>query len=47
MPAEPPNQVAVRAGRRPGRPDTRALILQAAKTEFAGKGFDRATVRFT
>lgn len=45
MPTEPPNQVAVRAGRRPGRPDTRALILQAAKTEFAGKGFDRATVR--
>lgn len=46
MPAEPPaGLVAARAGRRPGRPDTRALILQAAKTEFAGKGFDRATLR--
>ena len=34
-----------RAGRRPGSPDTRALILSAAKTEFATKGFDRASVR--
>lgn len=46
MAAEPRTGVAkVRSGRRPGRPDTRASILQAAKTEFAVKGFDRATVR--
>jgi AcrR family transcriptional regulator len=46
MAAEPPSAEKVRAGRRPGRPDTRALILQSAKTEFAEKGFDRATLRF-
>lgn len=34
-----------RSGRRPGRPDTKARILQAAKGEFAAKGYDRATVR--
>lgn len=45
MAANPPSKVAVRAGRRPGRPDTRALILEAAKNEFASKGFDRATLR--
>ena len=45
MAAEPPSTEKVRAGRRPGRPDTRALILQAAKNEFAEKGFDRATLR--
>ncbi len=32
-------------GRRPGRSDTRARILQAAKGEFADKGFDKATLR--
>jgi AcrR family transcriptional regulator len=39
------NASGLRTGRRPGRPDTRALILAAAKSEFADKGFDRATVR--
>ena len=32
-------------GRRPGRPDTRGDILRAARTSFAGKGFDRTTIR--
>lgn len=32
-------------GRRPGAPDTRAEILQAARVVFAEKGYDRATVR--
>lgn len=45
MAAELPSRAKVRAGRRPGRPDTRAFILQAAKGEFATKGFDRATLR--
>ena len=34
-----------RPGRRPGNPDTRAGVLAAAKAEFAGKGFDRTTIR--
>lgn len=38
-------QSAARAGRRRGNPDTRATILAAAETEFAEKGFDRASVR--
>jgi AcrR family transcriptional regulator len=38
-------QPATRAGRRRGNPDTRATILAAAETEFAQKGFDRASVR--
>ncbi|HZD23320.1 MAG TPA: TetR family transcriptional regulator [Acidimicrobiia bacterium] len=33
------------AGRRPGAPDTRAEILQAARLVFAANGYDRATVR--
>ncbi|MGI8887734.1 MAG: TetR family transcriptional regulator [Nocardioidaceae bacterium] len=45
MAAELPSRAKVRAGRRPGRPDTRALVLQAATAEFALKGFDRATLR--
>jgi AcrR family transcriptional regulator len=45
MSADRLNTDKVRAGRRPGRPDTRSLILQAAKAEFAEKGFDRATLR--
>lgn len=45
MAASPPAGPKPRAGRRPGRPDTKALILQAAKAEFAEKGFDRATLR--
>jgi AcrR family transcriptional regulator len=35
----------VRAGRRRGNPDTRATILAAAASEFADKGFDRASMR--
>jgi AcrR family transcriptional regulator len=38
-------QPAGRAGRRRGNPDTRATILAAAESEFAEKGFDRASVR--
>jgi len=34
-----------RTGRRPGSPDTRAAVLEAAKNEFATRGFDRATMR--
>jgi AcrR family transcriptional regulator len=37
-------QPAGRAGRRRGNPDTRATILAAAESEFAEKGFDRASV---
>ena len=32
-------------GRRPGTPDTRAEILEAARLVFAERGFDRATIR--
>jgi len=32
-------------GRRPGAPDTRAEILEAARSAFSENGFDRATVR--
>jgi AcrR family transcriptional regulator len=35
----------VKAGRRRGNPDTRATILAAAESEFAEKGFDRASMR--
>jgi AcrR family transcriptional regulator len=34
-----------RTGRRPGSPDTREMILAAARTAFAERGFDAATVR--
>lgn len=34
-----------RSGRRAGAPDTRAEILDAAKTVFAERGYDRATIR--
>lgn len=33
------------AGRRAGSPDTRAEILEAARREFANRGYDRATIR--
>ena len=35
----------MRAGRRPGSPDTRGAVLTAAKAEFADKGYDRTTMR--
>ena len=34
-----------RSGRRPGRPDTREAILDAARERFAAVGFDQASVR--
>lgn len=34
-----------KAGRRPGAPDTKAEILEAARSVFGDKGYDRATVR--
>jgi AcrR family transcriptional regulator len=34
-----------RTGRRPGSPDTREAILAAARTAFAERGYDSATVR--
>lgn len=34
-----------RTGRRPGGEDTRGRILAAARSEFATKGFHRATIR--
>ena len=36
---------ARRRGRRPGGADTRDALLTAARTEFAERGFDGATVR--
>ncbi|MEU3457085.1 TetR family transcriptional regulator [Micromonospora sp. NPDC006766] len=37
--------MARRTGRRPGRPDTRAAILAAARAAFAERGFDAASIR--
>ncbi|TYB56128.1 TetR/AcrR family transcriptional regulator [Nonomuraea sp. PA05] len=37
--------MASRAGRRPGRPDTREAILTAARHVFVDKGYDSASVR--
>jgi AcrR family transcriptional regulator len=37
--------MARRTGRRPGNPDTREAILDAAREAFAGRGFDRASIR--
>ncbi|MEU5791206.1 TetR family transcriptional regulator [Micromonospora purpureochromogenes] len=34
-----------RTGRRPGNPDTRQAILAAARTAFAERGFDAASIR--
>lgn len=36
---------APRRGRRPGRPDTRAAILAAARESFASRGFGGTTIR--
>jgi AcrR family transcriptional regulator len=37
--------VARRSGRRPGNPDTRQAILEAARETFAQRGFDKASIR--
>ena len=37
--------MARRSGRRPGNPDTRESILDAARSAFADKGFDGASIR--
>jgi AcrR family transcriptional regulator len=37
--------MARRTGRRPGNPDTRESILDAARAAFADKGFDGASIR--
>jgi AcrR family transcriptional regulator len=37
--------LARRSGRRPGNPDTRESILDAARSAFADKGFDGASIR--
>ena len=36
---------APRRGRRPGAPDTRAAVLEAARSAFADKGFAGTTIR--
>ena len=36
---------AKRQGRRPGSADTRGEILDAARTEFASRGYEKATMR--
>jgi AcrR family transcriptional regulator len=40
-----PTPKRARAGRRPGRPDTRAAIVEAARAAFAEEGFDRTSMR--
>lgn len=37
--------MARRSGRRPGNQDTRESILEAARTGFAEKGYDKASIR--
>jgi AcrR family transcriptional regulator len=37
--------MARRTGRRPGKPDTREAILDAARAAFAERGFDAASIR--
>jgi AcrR family transcriptional regulator len=37
--------MARRTGRRPGNPDTREAILQAAREAFAERGFEAASIR--
>jgi AcrR family transcriptional regulator len=41
----PSTSGAARRGRRPGAPDTRATILDAARAAFAEKGFAGTTIR--
>jgi AcrR family transcriptional regulator len=40
-----PRRTPPRRGRRPGAPDTRATILEAARASFAGSGFAGTTIR--
>jgi AcrR family transcriptional regulator len=35
----------MKTGRRPGRPDTRGAVLDAARVRFASDGFDATTIR--
>lgn len=37
--------MAGRTGRRPGNPDTREVILGAARSVFADRGYDKASIR--
>jgi AcrR family transcriptional regulator len=45
MAAPDPTRPGRRRGRRPGGADTRAQLLDAARAEFAERGYDGATVR--
>ena len=38
-------QRSTRTGRRPGNPDTRQAVLDAARATFAESGFDGASIR--
>lgn len=44
-PVEPQGQGVVRRGRRPAGEDTRAAIVDAARTEFSAKGYDASSLR--
>jgi AcrR family transcriptional regulator len=44
-PVRPPGRSPGRTGRRPGSGDTRGRILAAARSGFAERGFDGATIR--
>lgn len=44
MPTSPTHR-RPRPGRRPGNPDTRAAILDAARAEFVEKGYDKTSMR--
>ncbi|PTR39096.1 TetR family transcriptional regulator [Rhodococcus sp. OK611] len=45
MTSRGPTEAAARSGRRPGNPDTKELILTAARNQFADSGFERTSVR--
>lgn len=45
MTASPGERTPARRGRRPGNEDTRGLILAAARTEFARRGYSATTLR--
>lgn len=44
-PAAPGGRSTGRAGRRPGKEDTRGQVLAAARAEFAEQGYERTSVR--